>query len=807
MGKIIQSYYGEDTSQKMDVNWQLNILAPTNPTYIGKRRLPNKEGAAKGSGNGLYTKDIFLPGMLWAKGFSRGPTAHCKIKSMDTSAAEALPGVRGVLRYDDAELIGYSFNSSHNGAPYKLISETSEFDDHIVGCVVCADTEEICDEALKLVKIDWDTSLVVNIDWKTASAANAPITNPEIASLAKTNIYSDVTNTLGDVDKAFTTADKIIEWTYDSQENCGTLIETTECVAQWQGENLEVWHRSQRNHQGIPNMAKLTGNNISKLIWHMPYQGAWFGSSIISYAAQLPAISAILSKRTGRPVKTKYDEHFYGGGTCYGTYKFKAGYMNDGTIVAVDMYVVTGGGQINYNDILCGTCIPNLRDREVKANINRGPMSVYRDGGQLAGPLNSVFNHVAAAMNKDPSSIIAQNMGAYGKNWAQWADFRKSKFLHPELDSYALVLAAAKKAMNWDAKWHAPGTNKLSNGRMHGLGFSQDFQWANMKRPACVNIMIKDDGTVNIECGCCSTGEGQRTAYCQVVAEELGVLYENVNLTGFTAPGLWVQHGGASVGTCSNVPSLVRAARKAKRMLLELACLTVPQGVNKTPINATFTPRAQGAAAFPNLTWDKLDVQGGYVFEKANPSNKKTVNQVVAPQWPNGIILDWRVEPVNVDDYTGGYDSQLAVARQVHMIEVEVDTDTGQVFVVKSVCVNDVGKAINPDTVNGQQYGGAGMAIGSSNFEEVIYDQQTGLAMNNNLLGYKLTLMNDYAFPDCTIIETQQGYSAYGLLGIGEDVGAVMVDCTVSAVYNATGKWVDSWPTTPDVVLRALGKG
>jgi len=698
------------------------------------------------------------------------------------------------------------FSSSKGGIPFGLISQTSEFDDHLVGCFVCADSEEVCDEALKLVKIDWDTSLTVNMDWNAAAQANAPITNPEITALAKTNIVSDATSKLGDVDKGFTTADKIIEWQYDSQENCSTLIETTECVAQWQGDNLEVWHRSQRSHQGIPNMAKLTGS-VSRLIWHMPYQGAWFGSSIIGYAALFPAISALFSKRLGRPVKTKYDEHFYGGGTCWGTYKYKCGFMNNGTVVALDMTCYQGTGQVNYNDILCGTCIPNLRDREVRVNVNRGPQSVYRDGGQLAGPLNSVFNRVAAALNKDPSSIIAQNIGCYGIPWAQWADYKKKKFLQPDRDSYAECLAQAKKAMNWDAKWHAPGANKLANGRYHGLGFSQDFQWANMKRPACVSLMVKEDGTVTIEGGCASTGEGQRTAYCAVVADEMGVLYDNVTLTGFTEQGYWIQHGGASVGTCSNVPSLVRAARKAKQMLLEQACLPIPASVNKTPINATFTPRTPAAAAFPNMTWDKLDIAQGYVFEKANPSNKKTMAQVAGGQWPNGIILDWREEPVVVDDYTGGYDSQIACARQVHMIEVEVDPDTGQVFVVKSVCVNDVGKVINPDTCNGQQYGGAGMAIGSSAFEEVIYDAATGLALNNNLFGYKLTLMNDYAFPDCYLIETQQGYSAYGLLGIGENIGAVMVDCTVSAVYNAIGKWVDSWPTTPDVVLKALGKG
>jgi CO/xanthine dehydrogenase Mo-binding subunit len=805
MGKVIASYYGEKTSQNYDLNQQLNIKLPDNPLYIGKRRLVNKEGYAKASGKAVFTKDIFLPGMLWAKGISRGPTAHAKIKSMDTKAAEALPGVRAILRYDDPELQGQGFTVVKGRIALESLSGTAEHGDHLVGCIICADTEEICDRALDLVKIEWE-ELTVILDWNEAIKASAPIVSPEIKGYEKTNILTETTSMVGDVDAGLKQADKVIEFAYDARENTTTCIETMENVAQWQGDILEVWHRQQRPMHTIYPLGKVT-KSITNIVMHIPYQGAQFGGSNIHYGCFMPVFVAILAKRTGRPVHMKYEEHFFGSGNSYGSYKYKVGFKNDGTLTAVDMDAVQpANGGIGIADVQEGTFCPNTRLHKITANCSRGYMTVFRDGGQNAGPLQQVINRVAAELGKDPSEVMLKNLGTAGETWDEWADYRKQKFLQPDRNSYKECLAAAKKAFDWDAKWHAPGTKILPNGRYHGVGFCSDFQWTNMRRPALVCLMVKPDGTVTINTGCASTGEGQRTVYSAVVADELGVKYSDVNLPGFTECGYWVQHGGGSQGTATNVPVLALAARKAKRMLLELACLPVPQGSAKAP-RADLKPPAPTAAAFPGLTWDKLDVKEGVIFEKAKPDNKKTVAQVAGAMWPDGISIEWREEPVIVDQFAGPVDAGVPHCRQVHMLEVEVDPDTGKVYVTKVVCVNDLGKAMNPDTVNGQQYGGAGMGIGTSCFEEVIYDQQTGLKLNNNLLGYELTLMNDYAMPECIIVETQQGFGAYGTCGMGEDVGGTMIDCTMQAIFNATGKWVSEWPTTPNIVLKALGKG
>ena len=139
-------------------------------------------------------------------------------------------------------------------------------------------------------------------------------------------------------------------------------------------------------------------------------------------------------------------------------------------------------------------------------------------------------------------------------------------------------------------------------------------------------------------------------------------------------------------------------------------------------------------------------------------------------------------------------------------MEVEVDPDTGKCHVKRVVVVNDVGRIISPETCNGQQYGGTYMGIGRGNTEAVYYDPQTGLKLNDNLIGYPIALINDCSGEiDCHLVETGLGYGPYGSYGIGENAGAIAPWLTGSAIYNAIGKWVD-FPTTPDKVLKALGK-
>ncbi len=146
------------------------------------------------------------------------------------------------------------------------------------------------------------------------------------------------------------------------------------------------------------------------------------------------------------------------------------------------------------------------------------------------------------------------------------------------------------------------------------------------------------------------------------------------------------------------------------------------------------------------------------------------------------------------------------LCRQAHFCEVEVDPETGEVDVTKVVNVNDVGKAISPEAVEGQQYGGTYMGVGRNRSEEYIWDKPTGVLLNGNLIDYKFSTIGDVGSIETIIVETGMGYGPYGSIGVGEDTGTVTSYLLEGAVYNAIGKWVDDGPITPDKVLKALGK-
>jgi CO/xanthine dehydrogenase Mo-binding subunit len=820
MGKVYAGFYAENTSADWNaINWQLNLKVPATMNYIGKRRVLDKEAREKCSGYGVFTRDVFVPGMLYAKGITVGmdkaPWAHAKIKTMDTSKAAALPGVRSILRYDDADwqAVATTF-SIYSKTNISMVGDEAMCPNQIIACVIAADTEEQCDEALRLVDITWD-QLPFNVNWDIGMKANATVICPEIKGFEKTNVHRDVTLTWGNIEQGFKDADQTIEWEYHDTEDTDLHVEPQTTICQYVGDAMNFWHRHQRPFGGLSTLTSKMGLAWARMNYTNCYGGAMFGGMLHGYANSLPPIPAVLANRTGRPVRFLYDSecHFMFGGQENGTYKYKIGFKKDGTITAVDMTTVNvrnAGGCTE--DTRKQTGIKNLREHDYGVLTNEGSKLCYRDGGDFQQVIQQITAHVADALKMSPIDIALKNQGhnyydevtkqEEQRYWSEAADYRKKKFLQPNRNSLQECVDIAKKAFDWDNKWHSPGTKILANGRYHGIGFHWTHCWTLSKRPAHFGCCVWRDGTVSLLAQECSSGPNRRVAYCQVVADEIGMKIEDVEYRGLHDYGVWWPNPcGGSTGLSSNMPSIVRVARKAKQAILELACQTVPVGSVKS-IRAI---PADGAPSFPGKKPEELDIKDSVIFEKAKPDNKVTVAAVASRHW--GTMEASRAqEPIQVDDYTGNLDWQPASPFQVHMVEVEVDPDTGKVYWTKAVSCNDMGKIINPDGCNGQQWGGQIMGMSRSNQEEVIYDPQTGLKINDNFCFYPVAVMNDCPPVDCYLIETQQGYSAYGCCGIGENVGACQCSASMDAVYNAIGKWVDRLPTTPNSVLKALGK-
>jgi CO/xanthine dehydrogenase Mo-binding subunit len=200
---------------------------------------------------------------------------------------------------------------------------------------------------------------------------------------------------------------------------------------------------------------------------------------------------------------------------------------------------------------------------------------------------------------------------------------------------------------------------------------------------------------------------------------------------------------------------------------------------------------------FPDKKPEELDIQNSEIFEKANPENRKPVS-MIAEFFPNDLFA-WDTRSVINDD------EQYNLGRQAYFMEVEVDPETGQ-FETKNVVISrDCGRIFNPDSCDQQLYG-VYQGIGRSTTEAIYRDPRTGIRLNDNLIDYAQFTMNDIENIDIHKLETGLGYGPYGMLGIGESSACCSCSLSAPAIYNAIGKYVDSFPTTPDKILRALGK-
>jgi xanthine dehydrogenase molybdenum-binding subunit len=804
----------EETYQKIRQDGAFEAGADKTETEfrsIGQRGVRRHDGYEKASGKALYTRDIQIPGMLFAR-VMRSPYPHARILTMDTRRAEALPGVRGVLRYDDPLIQGRTLNGSVLGTREMLgterldgwgskpvnviLAEEAYFEGQAVGAVVVADTEDIAIEGLSRIAVEWE-QLPFVLDQEEALEPDAPILRPGKENNRLTRPGRPLVH--GDVEKGFEEADTIIEFRARRDAHLWAGAEMPSAVVRWSGENLELWLHVQHPYLAKRFLGEQLDIPMNRISIHSPYQGCSFGERCnpSDFSANGMNVLAVLSaKMTGSPVKLLFDraEKFYGESGDMMASAFKVGAKADGTITAVHassifaVNMATSG----IDHFVENTRISNLRFENVTADVSKAPAWWCRCE-QLPNTfcLTLVFDHVAAALGLDPTLVALKNDGCDGKDMCYLADY-KEKNGFPQVDSLAKCLEVGKKASQWDEKWHLPGAKKLPNGKMHGIAFTWTHEWDDVRGAGSAAVQVEADGTVSIVSNHADIGVNPWTAYKQIVADELGVRYEDVNVKAFdTDQGYALMTPDGSCNLITNGYIVRKAARKAKKILLDLA-----------------------AEQFEIFDIDLLEVKGGKIYEKSNRENVKTVREVarLAMAGYNAVsiatgppIMGWAWH--NQGNFGQAIETgRPRLCRQAHFMEVEVDPETGQVDVTRVVNVNDVGKAVSPETVEGQMYGGTYMGVGRGTMEEMIWDPPTGVLLNRDLLNYKYATMLDVGPVDTRIVESGMGHGPYGTVGIGEDVATVIPALVGPAVYNAIGKWIDDFPIAPDRVLKALGR-
>jgi len=760
--------------------------------YIGKS-MPRFDAKAKARGEAEFTSDIMLPGMLYGK-VLRSPYAHARIKAIDVSKARALPGVYDVMTLDDEDVT--SVDATELTAPWDFGWIGPGWEEAVVsepilarevwraweqcGAAVAADSPEIAKEALKLIEIEWE-QLPMILEMKDALVSEK--TGPFDGNLMVPCLREE-----GDVEAGFKEADVIVEGKARWAPLPMTSIETKCSVARWEDDELTIWFRGQQVRPAIKKYSRALKMPASKVRIVCPYQGGSFGQMFTAGVedTRTDLIAALLARRTRRPVKIQMTRQENVFGTDWEmTFDYKVGVKSDGTITAwkiVDCCSGCVGGSSTLQAFgLPGNwardelkCENTLEDTKV-VFVNRQPTWWCRsEQNQPAVFLDTVIQRVADRLQMDPSEVYLKNLK------------------QPEPSAKA-VIEKMKLESGWDGKWHRPGERTLANGKKHGIGVVLAHSWGNYTDfNVSIGLKIEGDGTCTLISLKDDIGTTAHTTYATIVADEMGLNFDHVHFPACqsTDVGYTLQGGGGAAGLHGNAWACVKLARKAKQELLEL-------------VAGKF---GEGTAA------EDLDMRNSVIFLKADPENKKPLSEVLysmldANSPDQTLTVGARVEgrgwaEENVMEIFVPYQCY-----QAHVVEVEVDTETGAVEVTSILNVADVGKMIRPETVYGQLYGGDIMGVERGLFFDTIYDPSTGVMLNGDFIYTPVATLGEIPKDlETHGMEVGKAPGPYGLVGVGESTANLLFGAVNSAVYNAIGVWIDEYPLTPDKVLAAVQK-
>ncbi len=693
---------------------------PANMRWLGKR-IPRVEGADKVTGRAKYTYDIQLPGMLYGK-ILRSPYPHARIRSIDASEAEKMPGVKAVIT--------------------DLTREVNYVGEEVAA--VAATSEQIARDALKRIKIDWEPLPFV-VDPETAREPSAPRVTPQ------GNVRGGNPRERGDVDSAFSRSDVVVhEATYSVPARSHCCLEPHGLVCQWQGDKLIAWASTQGIFSVRDELAGALGipqGNVRVICEHM---GGGFGSKFGARAEGV--ICARLAKMAGAPVKLMLEREEEQLATGYGpgvTAKVKIAATRDGQLIAWESETygtggVWGGAGIPLPYIYP---VPNVRTRHYDISTNIGASAALRAPGhpQASFIMESAMDDLAHKLGIDPLEFRIKN----DPNPVRRAEYQ-----------------IGAERIGWTRRNRVPGEGRGVIRR--GIGVASAIWGGGGGAGSRPTVRIAPDGSVEVRLGTQDLGTGTRTYVAAIVAEELGLDVKQVKaLIGDTDYGYSGGSGGSTT-TASVAPAVKMAAMGAKERLLA----AVSQHLQVNPAN--------------------IVLADGKVVARNGSERSLTWKQACALLGKEGIEVQGEWNP-NLQG-SGVAGCQFA--------EVEVDTETGKVRVIKIVAVQDCGLVMNRLGVESQVYGGVIQGLAMALHEQRLYDQQTGRMLNANLEEYKLPGSLDMPEIDVVVYDNPTGKVS----GVGEPPVIPTAGAIANAVFNAIGKRIHSLPITPAKVLEALGK-
>lgn len=729
-------------------------------THVGARAI-RVDAALKATGRPGYTTDLRRPHQAYAA-IVRARVARGRVTRIDLDAARALPGVLDVLVQADCPAKTRLFNPeiTYHGQPL---------------AAVCAVSQEIAERAAALV--------VVEVEKARHSVTVAQATAPDAAAVRpgiSTNLLFNEprVRARGDVTAGFAAADVIIEREVRTPCVLHTALEPHSAVCEWDGDRLTVWESTQGIFRVRDNVAKALGIPLTDVRVICEAMGGGFGAK--NYAGAHTYIAALLAKRLGRPVMCAVDrtgEQVDTGNRPSSVQRVKMGAKRDGTLTAIEMIGEVplgiggwegGPGEIYHEMYAC----PNVRTHETFAFVNTAAMAAFRAPGHAEGAvgLEIGLNALAAELAMDPLEFRRRNIATHDqKKNRPYTGNRLAECYDAGDRRFGWSTWMAERGVKRGARRAVPGKPHLRR----GVGVSAQIWSTGGGPPSYATVRFNNDGSADVLAGSQDLGTGTRTILAQVAAEALGHRLEAVRaIIGDTGATPYAGNSWGSMTVASLAPAVRMAAVDARNALLDAAA-----GLLNAPIRAldTIEGRVIVRDTDRSMSFGEITAKLGNVMIQGHGS-----------RGPN---------PQDAGIVTTG----------VQFAEVEVDTMTGVVRVLRVVAVHDAGRIVNPTLAESQLEGGIIQGLGFALFEERALDARMGLPLNVGLHDYKIPTMADIPEIDGVFLPGADVQANHvGVRGIAEPAIVPTAPAIAGAVADALGVEVNDLPMTPWRVLAAL---
>jgi len=748
------------------------VLSQVEFRVVGKRPI-RPDGVDKVTGRAQYGADVQPTNLLHGK-VLRSPHAHAKVLSIDTSQAEGQPGVRAVVTA--ADLPFASLTREELGAGYQGLKFAS---DHVLAgdkvlyrghpvAAVAADNPHQAEAALNLIKVEYqELPAVVNV--RQAMEDGAPLLHEDLhtalmgeTSEKPSNIAAHQTFESGDVEKAFADADVVVEREFETASVHQGYIEPHNATAFWNSDGqLTIWCSTQGAFMIRGSVANVLRYPVSKIKVVPMEIGGGFGGKITSY---LDSIAALLSKKSAQPVKMLMTrtEVFEASGPAPGTWmKVKMGATKDGKITAAEVNLAFEAGAYPGSPVMQGgTCslacydLENGRFEGYDVVVNKPKTSAYRAPGspQAAFAVESVVDELAEKLGIDPLELRLNNAAKEGTRRIEGPVARKIGLVE--------CLEAARDHDHY---------SKPQNGKSRGRGVACGF-WMNRGFQSGLSMTVQYDGTISLLMGSVDIG-GTRASISQQTAEVLGLEYEDITATvvDTDSVGFTFVTGGSRTSFATGLAA-IQAAEDVK------------------------TQMVARAAQIWDTPPENVEYADGVIRHRSDPELKLTFKELARRlgSTGGGITGEANIDPSGEGN---GY--------AVHIVDVEVDRDTGKVEILRYTAVQDAGKAVHPSYVEGQMQGGVVQGIGWALNEEYFFNGQ-GQMMNSSFLDYRMPTSLDLPMIDTVIVEVANPGHPFGVRGVGEVPIVPPMAAIANAIYQATGARMNSLPMNPGKILEAL---